>query len=152
DLGTYCVGGPAHSPHVLAQVRVAAHERIELDLELPEDTYRLRGPQLPWSVDFSVRAAATASRWEIDLASGPGSKSGVEHPPALRPGRQVLVLYNGHDRELVVRVERTAPRRGALTAARAAAMALFRELFPGEVLAPGQLATVSTVTLLVTAL
>ena len=38
------------------------------------------------------------------------------------------------------------------TAARAASMALFRELFPGELLAPGQLATVSTVTLLVTAL
>ena len=31
-------------------------------------------------------------------------------------------------------------------------MPLFRELFPGEVLAPGQLATVSMVTLLVTAL
>ncbi len=31
-------------------------------------------------------------------------------------------------------------------------MALFRELFPGEMLAPGQLATVSMVTLLVTAL
>ena len=45
-------------------------------------------------------------------------------------------------------------RRGAtrLTAARAASLALFRELFPGELLAPGQLATVSTVTFLVTAL
>ena len=31
-------------------------------------------------------------------------------------------------------------------------MALFRELFPGEILAPGQLATVSMVTLMVTAL
>ena len=35
DLGTYCIGGPAHSPHVLAQIRVAAGERIELELELP---------------------------------------------------------------------------------------------------------------------
>ena len=71
DLGTYCVGGPAHSPHVLAQVRVAPHERIELELELPEGSYRLRGPQLPWSVDFPVRDSATIRRWEIDLASGP---------------------------------------------------------------------------------
>ena len=44
DLGTYCIGGPAHSPHVLAQVRVAAHERIELELELPAGRYRLRAP------------------------------------------------------------------------------------------------------------
>jgi class 3 adenylate cyclase len=70
----------------------------------------------------------------------------------LRAGGQVLVLDNGHKRELVIRVERTASTGDALTAARAASMALFRELFPREVLAPGQLASVSTVTLLVTAL
>jgi class 3 adenylate cyclase len=70
----------------------------------------------------------------------------------LRAGGQVLVLSNGHSGELVVRIERTAARGDALTAARATSLAQFRELFPGEHLAPGQLATVSTVTLLVTAL
>jgi serine/threonine protein kinase/class 3 adenylate cyclase len=150
DLGTYCIGGPAHSPHVLAQLRVAPHERIELELELAEGSYRLRGPQLPWTVDFPVRRTATIRRWEIDMASGPGLES--DRPAALRPGGQVLVLNNVLDRELLVRVERTASRIDALTAARAASLALFRELFPGEILAPGHLATVSTVTLLVTAL
>jgi class 3 adenylate cyclase len=149
DLGTYCIGGPAHSPHVPAQVRIAPRERIELELELPEGTYRLRGPQWPWRVDFAVRGSATARRWEVDLASGRPPE-----PPAagLRAGAQVLVVSNGQDRELVIRVERAASRGDALTAARAASLALFRELFPGEILAPGQLATVSTVTLLVTAL
>ena len=33
DLATYCIGGPAHAPHVIARVRVAPGERIELDLE-----------------------------------------------------------------------------------------------------------------------
>ena len=70
----------------------------------------------------------------------------------MRAGGQVMVLSNGYDRELLVRVERTASRSNALTAARAASSALFRELFPGELLAPGQLATVSMVTFLVTAL
>jgi serine/threonine protein kinase/class 3 adenylate cyclase len=148
DLGTYCIGGPAHSPHVFAQVRVAPGERMELDLELPEGTYRLRGPQLPWSVDFPVRKTATHWRWDVELASGPGP----DGPPALRAGSQVLYLKNSHDQELVVRVERRASVGDALTAARAASLALFRELFPGEILAPGQLATVSMVTLLVTAL
>jgi class 3 adenylate cyclase len=60
----------------------------------------------------------------------------------------VLELFNPHDRELVVRLERTAPRDDALTAARASALALFRRLFPAEVLAPGQLVSVSTVNLL----
>ena len=148
DLGTYCIGGPAHSPHVLAQVRVAADERIELELELPAGSYRLRGPQLPWSVDFRVQNSATIRRWDIDL----GSAQPPERLDALRTGGQILILSNPHPRELVIRVERTATRGDALTAARATSMSLFRELFPGEVLAPGQLATVSMVTLMVTAL
>jgi class 3 adenylate cyclase len=152
DLATYCIGGPAHSPHVLAQVRVAPRERIELDLELPAGSYRLRGPQLPWSIDFAVRDSATIRRWVIDLAHGAETANGPDRPAALRAGGQVLILNNSHDRELVVRIERTASRSDALTAARAASLALFRELFPDEILAPGQLATVSTATLLITAL
>ena len=127
---------------------MAPSERIELELELPEGSYRLRGPQLPWSVDFQVKNSATIWRWEIELGSGPSP----DPPSALRAGGQVLVLSNAHSGELVVRIERTAARGDALTAARATSLAQFRELFPGEHLAPGQLATVSTVTLLVTAL
>jgi serine/threonine protein kinase/class 3 adenylate cyclase len=148
DVGTYCIGGPAHSPHVFAQLRVAPGERMELELELPDGSYRLRGPQLPWSVDFQVRKAATSRRCEIELASAPLSGC----VPRLRAGEQILTLSNGHSRELVVRVERTASRGDALTAARAMSLALFRELFPGELLAPGRLAIVSMVTFLVTGL
>jgi eukaryotic-like serine/threonine-protein kinase len=145
DLATYCIGGPAHSPHVFAQIRLAPGERIELNLDLPEGSYRLRGPQLPWSADFQVRLAATVRRYEVDLASGPLPDT----PDALKAGGQVLILHNSPARELLLRVERIAARTDALTAARAASLALFRELFPAELLAPGQLATVSMVTLLV---
>jgi serine/threonine protein kinase/class 3 adenylate cyclase len=148
DLGTYCVGGPAHSPHVLAQVRIAPGERFELDLELPAGSYRLRGPQLPWSIDFNAQGSATIRRWDIDL----GAAIVPEAPRALRAGGQILILNNPCPLEIVVRVERTATRGDALTAARATSMALFRELFADEVLAPGKLATVSMVTLMVTAL
>src|SRR5262249_2857786 len=64
--------------------------------------------------------------------------------------RQQVALTNDQPQELLVRVERTASRSDALTAARASALALFRELFPGEVLSPGQLVSVANVTLLVT--
>ena len=146
DLGTYCIGGPSHSPHVPAQVRVGAGERLEVDLNLTEGQYRLRGPQLPWSVEFAVVGGTSGSRrWEVELLPG--------EPPAapshLRSGGQVLMLDNRHGRELVIRVERVASRADALTAARATTLPLFRELYPGETLAPGRLATVSTVTLLV---
>jgi serine/threonine protein kinase/class 3 adenylate cyclase len=146
ELGVYCVGGPAHSPHVVAQVRVGAGERVELDLALSEGAYRLRGPQLPYVLDFRVDPSAPLARWDLDLARG----LPPDWPRALRAGRQVLALANESGEELLARLERAAPRADALTAARASTLALFRELFPGEVLAPGQLVSVATVTLLVT--
>jgi class 3 adenylate cyclase len=148
EVATYCVGGPAHSPHVAAQLRLAPGERIELELALTEGAYRLRGPQLPFTIDFRVEPTATATGWDLSLGRGPDPTL----PRLLRSGRQLLALTNDHSEELVVRIERTVARDDALTAARASALALFRELFPGEVLSPGQLVSVATVTLLVTGL
>jgi len=146
ELGVYCIGGPSHSPHVVAQVRLAPAERVEMELTLPEGSYRLRGPQLPYALDFRVQPGSPTGRWDITLGPGiPRAEFRV-----LRPGSQVIAIKNEHDRELVARVERTAARDDALTAARAASLALFRELFPTEVLSPGHLVSVATVTLLVT--
>ncbi len=146
ELATYCVGGPAHSPHVVAQVRVAPGERIELDLALDEGAYRLRGPQLAYALDLRVESGTPIHRLDLDLANPPTASS----PIALGPHAQSLDLLNPHDTELVVRVERVASRGDALTATRASTLALFRELFPTEILAPGRLASVANVTLLVT--
>jgi eukaryotic-like serine/threonine-protein kinase len=146
DLGTYCAGSPSHSPHVAAQARVAAGERIVLDLSLETGAYRLRGPQLPYEIDFRVEPGLASRKWEVDLKLGPES----DLPRTLRAGAQVLELTNRHDREILVRVERIAPREDALTAARASSLAIFRELFPDEVLSPGQLINLDTVTLLMT--
>ncbi len=146
ELATYCVGGPAHSPHVAAQIRVAPGETIELELALSEGAYRLRGPQLPYALDFQIRTTAAARRWEWTLVPGEPPPA----PAALQAGRQILTLTNEHPVEIVVRVERTASRADALTAVRASTLALFRELFPGEALSPGRLASVTSLTLLVT--
>jgi serine/threonine protein kinase/class 3 adenylate cyclase len=148
ELGTYCVGGPAHSPHVVAQARVAPGERMELGLALGPGAYRLRGPQLAYRLDFRVEPDAGPRRWDLELTRPPGP----DFPRVLRAGAQVLVLSNDHGGELVIRVERVATRADALTAARASALALFRDLFPGEVLSPGQMVRVAAVTLLVTEL
>ena len=146
DTGVYCAGGPAHAPHVLAQVRVAPGERFDLELTLPEGEYLLRGPQLPWSIRFQVRPAAVTRRVDVDLVRGPAPGK----PWTLGPGGQVLTLGNSGGHELLVRVERETLRDDALTAARALVLAPFRDLFPGEVLSPGQLVGVASVTLLVT--
>jgi serine/threonine protein kinase/class 3 adenylate cyclase len=148
DTNLYCAAGPFHQPHVAAQVRLRPGERLDLDLELGEGDYKLRGPQLGWALDFRVRPGAVARRRDLKLSHGPEPGP----VPELGARGQVLGLENDSGRELIVRVERTARRDDALTAARASSLALFRELFPTEVLAPGQLVSVERVALLLTAL
>jgi serine/threonine protein kinase/class 3 adenylate cyclase len=146
EVRTYCIGGPSHWPHVAAQVRARAGERVELSLSLAEGTYRLAGPQLPRAFDFRVEAAGFLARWEFRLKAA----EVPAQPPTLRAGGQLLTVTNEYGQELLVRVERTVRADDALTAARAASLALFRELFPEEVLSHGQLVSVAAVTLLVT--
>jgi class 3 adenylate cyclase len=129
-------------------VRVRPGERFDLDLDLSPGTYLLCGAQLGWSLEFQVRPGVVANRWEFSLSTGPAD--GLD--PALGINGQVLTLNNDSEHELLIRVERVTPRDDALTAARASTLAVFRELFPSEALAPGRLVNVSNVTLLVTAL
>ncbi|MBI3409228.1 MAG: protein kinase [Planctomycetes bacterium] len=154
ETRTYCIGGPAHSPHVVAQVRVAPGERLDLDLVLGEGAFRVRGPQLPNSWDFIVDGGALLTRWTLSVPADfiprhDKQDATLIEPPRLLPGRQKLILHNSHNRELVLRVERMAQRSDALTAARATSLALFRELFPGEILDAGQLVSVAAMTFLV---
>jgi serine/threonine protein kinase/class 3 adenylate cyclase len=145
---TYCIGGPAHSPHVVAQLRLAPEERFDFDLELAEGSYRLRGPQLPFHLDLRVRSRAAAARIDWDL----GEPSNDDSPRSIRAGRIYINLYNPHRREVLIRLERRADRSDAFTAARAAASATFRSLFPRETLAPGRLVGVKTIAFVVTEL
>ena len=69
DLGTYCIGGPEHSPHVVAQLRFAPEESIELNLQLNEGVYLLRGPQLPYTLRIDVQPVVGVSRARLDLTT-----------------------------------------------------------------------------------
>lgn len=144
ETRTWCIGGPAFSSHVVAQIRLAPGERFDLELALGEGGYRLRGPQLSFTAEISVSAGALAPRAEISLQQAPLPGS----IPVLRHNSQVLALLNNTPQNLQIRVERTADRRRALTAAAAAALPLFRELFPADVLAPGRMVAIASTTLL----
>ena len=144
DLKTYCIGGPEHAPHVIAQARLGAGESLELDLALDAGTYVLRGPQLPYTVTLAVRTTTGTGRASLPLSS---SFDATRFPP-LHAGRQLLTLENKYDRPLVVRIERTIPRPDVLTAAQASRLQLFRQLFPAEVLSRDRLSDYSACTLL----
>jgi serine/threonine protein kinase/class 3 adenylate cyclase len=149
DLGTYCIGGPAHSPHVVAQMRVRPGERLVLNLSLDEGRYRLSGPQLGFALEFRTEPRQSIKQCDLIL---PRPAEASAQPLVLAAGAQRFSLSNRSDRELVVKVERVAPRDDALTAARASALPLFRALFPAETLSVGRSVGLETMTLVVTEL
>lgn len=140
---TFCIGGPAHFPHIVAQTRIRPGERIKWTLNLPRGTYRLRSPHLAWTLDLLVSEKPASARCDLEL----GGLTPAE-PPPLGCDHQSFLLHNVASQELLVRLERQASRDDALTAAQASSLAAFRELFPGEVMAPGHLANVAHVTVL----
>lgn len=140
---TYCIGGPAWSRHVVAQVRLAAGERFACDLNLSEGAYVVRGPQLPFTIHFRVGHSEGIRRIELSLARPP-SESRIQLPI----GSQVIHLCNDSAVDQQVRIERTADRHDALSAAKASTMALFRELFPSEVLSTDQIVSVAHITVM----
>ncbi len=144
DVATYCIGGPEHSPHVVLQVRMAPGERVELTPLLTEGRYLLRSAQLTTNYELRVLPAKGTTHTEFVLSPDQGPR-GVSQ---LRAGRNLLAVTNDYDREIVIRLERSIPMTGVVTAAQATALPAFRELFPHEVLKSGELITVSTVTLL----
>jgi serine/threonine protein kinase/class 3 adenylate cyclase len=144
ETKTYCIGGPAFSAHVVAQIRLAPGERFDLEVALSEGSYRLRGPQLPFTIELTVSAGRGATRSEFSMLRPPLPGS----VPVFRAGRQVMSLDNATGQSLLVKLERTAGRSRALTAAAASALPLFRDLFPNDVLAPGQIVSITSVTLL----
>lgn len=143
ETGTYCIGGPANFPHIVAQTRIRADERVQWGLALEAGAYRLRSPQLPYLVEFRVDEKQGVGRWDIDLG-----KSRPQPPEAMRAGEQVIQIFNAADHEILIRLERTVSRDDAITASQASSLALFRELFPNQIMASGQLARVTKVTLM----
>ncbi len=124
----YCIGGPGHSPHVVAQVRVEAGECLDVQLDLSSGDYLLRGPRLPRTQTFQVQDSAAPSQMQW-VFSEIGANT---HTSKLRQGRQTLTLINDLSSLHVARVERMIPRENVVTATMAAAQPLFLKLFPHQ--------------------
>jgi serine/threonine protein kinase len=144
DLKTYCIGGPEHAPHVVAQARLAVGESLNLDPALDAGAYVVRGPQLPYVVPLTVLAASGTGRAVLPLSA----EFDPVRFPAIRAGQPLLTLENKFPRPLLLRIERTIPQADVLTAAKAGLLPAFRRLFPTEVLSRERLSDYSACTLL----
>ena len=130
---SYCVGGPANTPHIVAQRSLAPGEYAEIPLELDEGAYRLRGPQIVASALLDVGPAYPS------MQTLPFSLSQREITPQraeVSPGSVQLDIQNSAEVELLLILERVRWPDDAVTAAEVTALQDFRDLFSSEVLAP----------------
>ena len=146
EIRTYCIGGPAHSPHAAAQLVLKDGERLRFELSLEEGSYELRTTRDDWRVPFRVEVDQGPGSMELCLSPG----TPPEAPPVLAAGRQRFEIINRAGGERVFRVERAAPRSDAFSAADAAIHPLFRQLFPEQTFREGELISLESISLLIT--
>lgn len=130
---SYCIGGPANTPHITAQIALPARASRDLRLRLPADIYRLRSRQMTARADLEATNQA-APRVANIIFRG----TAVElDTPLIAAGNATLTIENTTDTAALLVLERSAWSAQASSAALVTSMAEFRQLFSSEVLTPG---------------
>ncbi len=140
SFGEYCLFGPMSTPHIVAQVCVAAGATRELDVSFADGHYLVRTLEAGPEADFDYEGGGFP---EVQIN---GENLDVGAPAA--PGKLRLVNGATHDRNFVI--EERAWERDALTADRVTAMQAFRDLFSDQLLRPGDEVAIQRVTLMFT--
>ena len=143
DLKTYCIGGPFHAPHVLAQNCLIPKQQVDVGVVLRPGRYGISGPQLNAYGELDVEENAIASRVEFVIGG-----SIEPEMPTLGSGNACVSFKNQTDIEVLVRLEQRANRDDALTATIASQHSLFKKLFPDDFKTVEQLVGLSRVYLL----
>jgi class 3 adenylate cyclase len=141
---SYCVGGPQVTPHIVAQLLLAAGDRRNLTLPLEPGRYRLRTLGLPGG---AFLAATSDGADEATIAATEDGWPRDERAVSLSP---TLHLANATDAEHLFILERMQWTDQATTAAEVTTLQLFRDLFASELLRPGEQISVGSLTILFT--
>ncbi len=128
----FCVGGPGLTPHIVAQQLLPVGSERALSLPLEPGRYRLRTLLLPGGLALAARPDGVDQLTiRVSDDGWPGDEIGVSTRPT-------LTLVNATSVEQLFVLERTAWADEAATAADVIALQLFRDLFAGEALRPGE--------------
>jgi adenylate cyclase len=129
DVGPYCIGGPARTPHVLAQAVLPAGGEATLPCPIEEGRYRLfvRGGA---AVAVEVRAGAP------DLVRFTPAPTPITEALAVAPSGSIVVENPG-SAERHAKLERVGWTDEAARARVVTAMPGFRRDFSTDILRPG---------------
>ena len=128
ERSRYCIGGPAHTPSVVAQIRLEPGERRVERLDV-SGALRVRCYQVgrPVPIDIGEGAVVEISCFPSEFAVRTASSS---------TGSRVEVT-NSRTEEALVVLERQQWRDRAATAALVTSLQDFKDLFPGQGVSPG---------------
>jgi hypothetical protein len=144
ERGTFCVGGPQLTPHIVAQQLVSAGERRPIRARLEPGRYRLRALGASDALGIVVDESAAAGAEETLGARG-------WSPDEIRVREDLeITLENATPDEQLIELERTAWSDLAATAAEVTALQVYRDLFAAEALRPGEPISVGTLTIVFT--
>jgi len=131
-MNEFCVGGPGLTPHIVAQQLLPAGSDRTLSIPLEPGRYRLRTMSLAGSLALESRAGGSDAVSLVASDSGwPDREIGMSTKPS-------ITLSNVTTAEQLFIIERTVWSDDAATAADVIALQLFRDLFAGEALRPGE--------------
>lgn len=140
---TYCVGGPALSPHIITQVYIEKGSSGQINLPRQQEHMRLRVLQENHIINLTNYGSAPQL-----IYRGEGWSESQYVDPSGEPYDLLLQIENQSMKDIVVVLEKTDWSDQTVTAAYVTAMKEFRGLFSSEVLAPGQQIGIESATLL----
>lgn len=143
---TFCIGGPANTPQVLAQIRIDPKTTRTVTAELPIGRLRLRTLTAGETRLLSVEPHAGQGTASVRATDGHFDVA----PDAVSAGPCEIRLDNRRAVEVLLIVEKEGWRDRAATAAMVMSLQDFRDLFPGETVAPGREIAMSRVAMLFT--
>jgi class 3 adenylate cyclase len=144
-LGSYCLGGPQVTPHVVAQQRLAPGERRSVRVALEPGAYRVRAGGLAAARSLAVADGGASEVVLVARSDGVESPNGAVVAPLAE-----LTLCNETPAERVLVAERTAWADDAATAADVTALQAFRDLFATDALRPGEEVAIASLTIVFT--
>lgn len=130
---TFCVGGPANSRHIAAQIRLPPGSEKSLSLRLAAGEYHLRAIESRQSAVLSVTPTATTRNADLRVTA-PDTESDAQ---AVLPGEATLLLHNPLEQPVLAVLEESSWNAQATRASLVTSLEEFRRLFSSEVLAPG---------------
>ncbi|MCK6626578.1 MAG: adenylate/guanylate cyclase domain-containing protein [Anaerolineae bacterium] len=146
--GSYCVGGPMVTPHILVHQIIQPGETRRLQVNLEPGRYRFRtqrpGVEAPveWQTPLISLSAKTNGEM-IEAVAQPAPPQAKNSCPEI-----TLTLTNNAGYPQRIYLEQAAWYADAATAAQVTALQHFRDLFSDEVLRPGEEIGVQSVTIL----